>query len=165
VAPWFGGDAATDRDSRRRFGDALERACRGEVPGWATTARGRLATVIVRTTELLDEIRRASELGIDVGEPRVDWGRVIDRKETFTRPVTAATERSLAEQGIDLLRGTPRFTDPHALVLEGTDVEMAASLVATAATRSSRCSTPASSTATATPTSSPSTPRALPTTC
>jgi uncharacterized protein (DUF924 family) len=53
AALWFGGDAASDRDIRSRFGDALERACRGEVPGWATTARGRLATVI-----LLDQFSR-----------------------------------------------------------------------------------------------------------
>jgi uncharacterized protein (DUF924 family) len=53
AALWFGGGAATDRDVRTRFGDALERACRGELPPWRATARGRLATVI-----LLDQFSR-----------------------------------------------------------------------------------------------------------
>ena len=53
AALWFGGDAATDHDIRSRFGDALERACRGELTGWGATARGRLATVI-----LLDQFSR-----------------------------------------------------------------------------------------------------------
>ena len=53
AALWFGGDHATDRDVRARFGDALERACRGDLRRVGGAARGRLATVI-----LLDQFSR-----------------------------------------------------------------------------------------------------------
>src|SRR5438093_3852015 len=83
---------------------------KGPVGGLCSLAGCNPKKVLVRTSELLDDIRRAAEFGIETGEPRVDWSRVIDRKERFTRPVTPGTERSLATQGIDLLRGAPRFT-------------------------------------------------------
>ena len=58
---------------------------RGPVGGLCSLAGCNPKKVLVRTTELLDEIRRAAELGIHVGEPSVDWSRVIDRKLGFTR--------------------------------------------------------------------------------
>jgi uncharacterized protein (DUF924 family) len=50
---WFGGTAETDAACRARWGALLERACAGELDGWAATPRGRLALVI-----LLDQLSR-----------------------------------------------------------------------------------------------------------
>jgi uncharacterized protein (DUF924 family) len=50
---WWGKDAAIDADLRERFGSTLAAARRGELDGWAETARGRLALVIV-----LDQMSR-----------------------------------------------------------------------------------------------------------
>jgi glutathione reductase (NADPH) len=86
--------------------------------------------VLVRTTEVLDEIRRAREYGIEVGEPRVDWPRVIDRKESFTRDVTPSAERWLAQQGIDRIQGSPRFTSRSTLEVNGGAIEATAFLIA-----------------------------------
>jgi len=47
TARWFGAGPATDAEVRRRFGDTLERAARGELDEWAATPRGRLALVVV----------------------------------------------------------------------------------------------------------------------
>jgi uncharacterized protein (DUF924 family) len=44
---WFGGSEQTDREIRDRFGEDVERARRGELNHWATTARGRLALILV----------------------------------------------------------------------------------------------------------------------
>src|SRR4029077_11015928 len=66
---------------------------RGPIGGLCSLNGCNPKKVLVRATEVLDEIRHAARHGIDVPEPRIDWARVIDRKETFTRPVTAATER------------------------------------------------------------------------
>lgn len=50
---WFKKDPAFDERIRERFGEDLERAIRGEYDGWAKTANGRLALII-----LLDQFSR-----------------------------------------------------------------------------------------------------------
>ena len=50
---WFGGSEQTDREIRDRFGQDVERARKGELNDWASTARGRLALII-----LLDQFSR-----------------------------------------------------------------------------------------------------------
>lgn len=50
---WFGSDPAFDAEVGRRFGDLVERASKGRLAGWAATARGRLALIL-----LLDQFRR-----------------------------------------------------------------------------------------------------------
>lgn len=87
--------------------------------------------VFVRATEVLNEIRHAANFGIAVAEPRVDWSRVLARKESFTRPVTPQTEASLQEQGIDLIHGAPRFIARNALEVNGAEIEAGAFVIAT----------------------------------
>jgi uncharacterized protein (DUF924 family) len=50
---WFGSDPAFDAEVGRRFGDLVERASKGRLAAWASTARGRLALIL-----LLDQFRR-----------------------------------------------------------------------------------------------------------
>ena len=50
---WFRGGAAFDEELRAKFGELPERAERGELDGWAVTARGALALVLV-----LDQLPR-----------------------------------------------------------------------------------------------------------
>lgn len=53
MALWFQGREETDREIRERFGADVERARNGELNGWAETARGRLALIV-----LLDQFSR-----------------------------------------------------------------------------------------------------------
>ena len=87
--------------------------------------------VLVRSSEVLDEVRRSSAFGIDTGEVRIDWSRVIDRKETFTRPVTAGTEQSLKSRGIDLIQGPPRFVAANEIAVNGQHFRAEGVLIAT----------------------------------
>jgi uncharacterized protein (DUF924 family) len=50
---WFGGGKRVDDELRARFGDDAERAAKGELDEWASTAHGRLVLVI-----LLDQLPR-----------------------------------------------------------------------------------------------------------
>lgn len=50
---WWGGDAATDAEIRRRFGAAHIAAAAGELDHWTATPSGRLALIIV-----LDQLSR-----------------------------------------------------------------------------------------------------------
>ncbi len=90
--------------------------------------------VLVRSSEVLDEIRRAGEFGINPGEVRVDWSRVIDRKETFTRSVTSSTERALESRGIDLIQGRPRFVAANEIEVDGQHLQAEGIVIATGST-------------------------------
>jgi uncharacterized protein (DUF924 family) len=50
---WFGSDPGFDAEVGRRFGELVERASKGRLADWPTTARGRLALIL-----LLDQFRR-----------------------------------------------------------------------------------------------------------
>ena len=52
-ALWFTKSAATDAEIGRRFGPLVEQALSGALDGWAQTARGRLALIV-----LLDQFTR-----------------------------------------------------------------------------------------------------------
>jgi uncharacterized protein (DUF924 family) len=44
---WFGVDPAFDRTIRGRFGDAIRAAAGGELSAWASSAKGRLALILL----------------------------------------------------------------------------------------------------------------------
>jgi glutathione reductase (NADPH) len=107
---------------------------RGPIGGLCSLNGCNPKKVLVRSTELLDEIRRAAKFGIEVAEPRIDWSRVIDRKESFTNGVTDASVASLKEQGIDLIQGSPRFVAPDEVAVEGQRVRAKSFVIATGST-------------------------------
>src|SRR5215470_11361875 len=95
---------------------------RGAVGGLCSLNGCNPKKVLVRSTEVFDEIRHAAKFGIEVGQARIDWPRVIDRKESFTSGVTASTEASLKQQGIDLIQGSPRFVSKNVLEVNGEQI-------------------------------------------
>ncbi|MFV8755626.1 DUF924 family protein [Nannocystaceae bacterium ST9] len=64
---WWGKDEATDASLRERFADTLAAARRGELEGWAASARGRLALILV-LDQLSRNIHRGSPEAF-VGDP------------------------------------------------------------------------------------------------
>ena len=107
---------------------------RGPIGGLCSLNGCNPKKVLVRSTELLDEIRHAAKFGIEVAEPRINWSRVIDRKESFTGGVTAASEASLKEQGIDLIQGSPRFVSTDEVEVEGQRIQAKSFVIATGST-------------------------------
>jgi glutathione reductase (NADPH) len=89
--------------------------------------------VLVAAAEVLDTIARAGEHGIEVAEPRLDWGKLIARKRTFVEGVPADFERSLEKRGIDLLHGQARFAGRNAIEVDGRRITAAKLVVATGA--------------------------------
>lgn len=76
--------------------------------------------VLVAASQALDAIARAGTHEISVGAPTLDWPRLIERKRSFVAGVPAEFEKSLANRGIDLIRGAARFTGSHELEIAGT---------------------------------------------
>jgi glutathione reductase (NADPH) len=107
---------------------------KGPVGGLCSLAGCNPKKVLVRATEVLDEVRRAGEHGIEVEVKRVDWSRVIDRKKSFTDPVPAETEESLSKKGVELIRGKARFVSPDAIEVDGRQLEAEGFVIATGST-------------------------------
>lgn len=107
---------------------------KGPVGGLCSLAGCNPKKVFVRASEVLDEVRRASEHGVDVAGISVDWERVWRRKHSFTDPVPESTERGLAAKGVDRIRGLARFTSPGAMVAAGEEVRAEAFVIATGST-------------------------------
>jgi glutathione reductase (NADPH) len=107
---------------------------KGPVGGLCSLAGCNPKKVLVRSTEVLDQVRRAGEHGIEVEVKRVDWSRVIDRKKSFTDPVPAETEESLSKKGVELIRGEARFVSPDAVEVDGRQLKAEGFLIATGST-------------------------------
>src|SRR5713226_8204597 len=95
---------------------------RGPVGGLCSLAGCNPKKVLVRATEVLDEVRHAAEHGIEAPVRGVDWPKVIARKRGFTQPVPAATEEALRNAGVDRIRGAARFLSPLSIRVEDRDI-------------------------------------------
>lgn len=90
--------------------------------------------VLVAAAQTLDTIARAGTQQIVVGAPVLDWPRLIERKQTFVEGVPAEFEKSLANRGIELVRGRARFAGAHEIVVDGERYTARKIVVATGST-------------------------------
>jgi len=64
--------------------------------------------VLVAACEVVDHARRARGHGV-AGELRIDWDALQARRRSIVDPIAPATEASLVERGVELVRGRARF--------------------------------------------------------
>ncbi len=76
--------------------------------------------VLVATAEALQTIALAPEHHISVGPARLDWPKLIERKQTFVDGVPEMFEDMLKGRGIEVVHGGARFLDPHTVAIDGT---------------------------------------------
>ncbi len=88
--------------------------------------------MLVSGEEAIDAARRMHGHGV-AGELSIDWAALIAFKRSFTGPVPGRQERRYAEQGIDALHGTARFTGPDAVAVDGQELQARHILIATGA--------------------------------
>ena len=91
------------------------------------------------TAHLFEQIRRAREFGIDVGEPKVRWDWLVERKNKIVKQLTGGVKSLLAGRQVEIFRGTARLTSPNRIRVAqpgGQSVELAADhvMIATGAT-------------------------------
>jgi glutathione reductase (NADPH) len=123
------GQAAAFRTARGGKTTAL--VDQGDVGGLCALRGCNPKKVMVRATELLDEVRRASLHGITTGPVAIDWSKVVERVHTFTDPIPHQVEQSLEHAGIARLRGVARFTGPDRLAIDGRELSAEAIVIAT----------------------------------
>jgi glutathione reductase (NADPH) len=77
--------------------------------------------VLRRGAEIVDAARLLRNKGVSEGGLRIDWPSLIAFKRSFTDPVPAQREQSLAQNGIAALKGKARFIDKTKIAV-GDDV-------------------------------------------
>lgn len=87
--------------------------------------------VLVAAAQALDAIERAGVHGIEVGTPRLDWSRLMARKQEFVDGVPEQFAASLERRGIDLVEGHARFVDRHTVEVDGRQLTARKFVVAT----------------------------------
>jgi dihydrolipoamide dehydrogenase len=97
--------------------------------GGTCTNRGCIPTkVLARCAHTMITVRRAAELGIAVASaPRLDFGRVAQRRDAVVATLRDGIGKLLKAHAIDVLTGVGRLIGPHRVtVTDGTETELTA---------------------------------------
>jgi len=63
------------------------------------------AKAVLRVADVLAEVREADEFGISVGEPSVDFGAVMERRDKVVKTLTGGVAGLLKKNSADLIEG------------------------------------------------------------
>jgi mycothione reductase len=75
--------------------------------------------ILIHTADVADQVRHASEFGIEASITSVDWPAIRDRTFGKTDGVSAAGRRGRAESDeVTLIESRARFTGPHELTTD-----------------------------------------------
>ena len=78
--------------------------------------------VLVAAAHALHEIELAPIHGIEVGKPKLDWGKLIDREKDMIGFIPDAMQ-AVAEKRGTVFRGQAKFAGPNAIDVDGTTIE------------------------------------------
>jgi len=87
--------------------------------------------VLVAAAEVLHQIASASEHHIRVGGVSLCWPSLIEREHGFVEGVAENFAQTLRARGIDLYRGSARFTDSDSITVSGKALKAEAIVIAT----------------------------------
>jgi dihydrolipoamide dehydrogenase len=69
------------------------------------------AKAVLRSADILTEIREAGEFGLKVSEPEVDFGAVSERRKKVIKTLTGGVAGLFKKNGIDVIEGHGSLTD------------------------------------------------------
>ncbi|MBI5711095.1 MAG: dihydrolipoyl dehydrogenase [Candidatus Eisenbacteria bacterium] len=84
------------------------------------------------SAHLLEQIRRAKEYGIEVGEPRVNWDWMLERKNRVVKQLTGGVKTLLQGRQVEIFRGTAKLASAnriHVALGDGGSADLAAANV------------------------------------
>ena len=71
----------------------------------------------VVTAHLYEQIQRAKEYGIEVGEPKIVWPALVERKNKIVKQLTGGVKQLLAGRGVDIHRGVATLASANKIVV------------------------------------------------
>ena len=86
--------------------------------------RGCIPTkALLHAADLVDEIKTSGEFGIITQEPQVDWGKVLDFKESVVGRMYKGLSGLVKRNKIELVEGEGHLTDARTVVVKTADGE------------------------------------------
>src|SRR5271166_349627 len=89
------------------------------------------AKAVLRSADLLSEVREAGEFGITVAEPSVDFPAVMQRREKVISTLTGGVAGLFKKNGIELIEGDARLIGPRQVTVAGQAIEAKTVILAT----------------------------------
>ncbi len=89
------------------------------------------AKAVLRSADLLSEVREASDFGIKVAEPTVDFPAVMRRREKVVGTLTSGVAGLFRKNGIDLIEGDARLAGPGRVAVGDQSIEARTIVLAT----------------------------------
>jgi dihydrolipoamide dehydrogenase len=71
----------------------------------------------VVTAHLYEQIKRAKEYGIVVGEPQLDWTALVARKNKIVKQLTGGVKQLLAGRQVEIYKGTAKLTSANRIAV------------------------------------------------
>src|SRR5258705_5004989 len=69
------------------------------------------------TAHLYEQIKRAKEFGIEVGEPRINWGWLLERKKKVVSQLTGGVKTLLSGRQVEIWKGAAKMVSGNRLVV------------------------------------------------
>ena len=71
----------------------------------------------VVSAHLFEQIKRAKEYGIDVGEPKINWPALLERKNRIVKQMTGGVKTLLSGRGVEIHRGVAQLTSANKIAI------------------------------------------------
>ena len=71
----------------------------------------------IGTAHLYEQIKRAREFGIEVGEPRINWGWLLERKQKVVKQLTGGVKTLLQGRQVEIVPGVAKLAGAHRVVV------------------------------------------------
>lgn len=98
-----------------RAGKRVALVERDEVGGTCINTGCTPTKTMIASARVAEMARRATEYGVHVGAVEVDLAEVRNRKRSVVESFRGGSERRLSDSGVELLRGSARFTAVRSL--------------------------------------------------
>ena len=87
---------------------------------------------LIRSARLMFDLNRASEFGIEVGEQKLNFGKVMERIEKVIKSIEPhdSPER-LASLGVKCIKGSAKIESPYSVSVNGKTISTRTIIVAT----------------------------------
>ena len=87
------------------------------------------AKAVLRSADIVSEIREAGEFGITVGEPTVDFGAVSARREEVIGTLVGGVEMLMKKNKVELISGTATLSGAKNVSVDGRELEATKAII------------------------------------